>query len=77
MDGADHKDVENACDLIIAALASELQKARAMSARVGGDGHDRRACPRLAIRHFCAALVETSVELSRQCRDLTSTALTE
>jgi hypothetical protein len=75
MADADHKDVEHACDLIIAALDSELQKARAMSARVGGDG--RGAAPGLALRHFCAGLVETSIELSRRFGDLTGVVLSE
>jgi hypothetical protein len=67
--------VGNACDVIITALEAELQKAREMAALFEGDGHRRAA--RRAIRRFCAGLVETSVELSREFVSLTPSTHTD
>ena len=59
-----------ACSLLIARLEEELAKARALR----DDFEVGRLAPSalLPLRHFCAGLVETSVELARQVAELTA-----
>lgn len=60
-----------ACSVVIRRLEAELSAARALQARY--DSGELESGAMLPVRHLCAGLVETAVELARQIAELGST----
>jgi hypothetical protein len=62
------KTGSNACTVVIRTLEAELSTARALQARY--DAGELEPCTLVPVRHLCAGLVETAVELARQVAEL-------
>ena len=61
-------DGVKACQIVIEALESELRKARTISHQY--ESGSMPSSTVLPLRHFCAGLVETAIELARHIGEL-------
>jgi hypothetical protein len=68
----DRNQGEHACALVMAALESDLATVAALREKYVSGALD--AATLVPLRHFCAGLVESAVELARAIDDLSTAA---